>query len=85
MRRIKSQKAIGNFLAVFEVAEEGGYIVHVPMLPGCHTQGNTFEEAERNVREAIEVYLLALKDLGQEFPVSQGQSIVMNVRATLPA
>lgn len=84
MGRIKTHRAVGDFLVVFEVAEEGGYIAHVPMLPGCHTQGETFEEAERNVREAIEVYLLSLKDLGQDVPVSPGQSIVMNVRATLP-
>lgn len=37
--------------------EEGGYSVIVPLLPGCFTQGETFEEALANAKEAIEVHL----------------------------
>lgn len=37
-----------------EEAEEGGYIVSCPALPGCHSQGDTAEEALENIREAIE-------------------------------
>jgi predicted RNase H-like HicB family nuclease len=33
---------------------EGGYSVEVPELPGCFTEGDTFEEALANAREAIE-------------------------------
>lgn len=35
-------------------AEEGGYWAEVPAIPGCATQGETFEELEANIREAIE-------------------------------
>lgn len=35
-------------------AEEGGYWAEVPSIPGCATQGETMEEIEANVREAIE-------------------------------
>ena len=42
---------------VFEAQEEGGYTVYVPSLPGCISQGDTKEEALRNIREAIELYL----------------------------
>lgn len=35
----------------------GGYSVHVPALPGCHTQGDDLPEALRMAREAIELYL----------------------------
>lgn len=38
-------------------AKEGGYWAEVPALPGCCTQGETREEIEFNVREAIEGYL----------------------------
>ncbi|MBS1715525.1 MAG: type II toxin-antitoxin system HicB family antitoxin [Armatimonadetes bacterium] len=38
-------------------AEEGGYWAEVPALPGCFTKGETREEIEFNVREAIEAYL----------------------------
>jgi antitoxin HicB len=44
-------------------APEGGYVVSVPALPGCHTQGETLEEAERNVKEAIGLYLESLAAL----------------------
>jgi predicted RNase H-like HicB family nuclease len=35
-------------------AEEGGFWAEVPAIPGCATQGETFEELEANLREAIE-------------------------------
>ena len=35
-------------------AEEGGFWAEVPSIPGCATQGDTMEEIEANVREAIE-------------------------------
>jgi predicted RNase H-like HicB family nuclease len=35
-------------------AEEGGFWAEVPSIPGCATQGETMEEVETNVREAIE-------------------------------
>ena len=41
----------------FEPDEEGGYTAYVPALPGCISEGDTLEEARRNIREAIELYL----------------------------
>jgi len=46
-----------RFKVVLEEAEEGGYVIYVPSLPGCVSQGETKEEAVENIREAIEVYL----------------------------
>ena len=48
---------IMKFRVVLEEAEEGGYVVYVPALPGCVSQGETKEEALENIKEAIEVYL----------------------------
>ncbi|MFQ6074678.1 MAG: type II toxin-antitoxin system HicB family antitoxin [Candidatus Bathyarchaeia archaeon] len=42
---------------ILEPAEEGGYTVFVPSLPGCISEGDTREEALENIREAIELYL----------------------------
>lgn len=39
---------------VVHEAEEGGYWAEVPAIPGCATQGDTYEELMRNVHEAIE-------------------------------
>jgi len=46
-----------KFKVILEEAEEGGYVVYVPSLPGCVSQGETREEAIENIKEAIEVYL----------------------------
>ena len=42
---------------VLEPQEEGGYAVYVPSLKGCVSQGETKEEALKNIKEAIELYL----------------------------
>jgi predicted RNase H-like HicB family nuclease len=39
---------------VVHEAEEGGYWAEVPSIPGCATQGETFDELMHNVHEAIE-------------------------------
>lgn len=44
---------------VLEPQEEGGYTAYVPSLSGCISEGETREEALRNVKEAIELYLEA--------------------------
>jgi predicted RNase H-like HicB family nuclease len=57
-----------SFTVFYEEAEEGGFVARVPALPGCHTQGETIEETEANVREAIEVYLESLAAHGEPIP-----------------
>ena len=42
---------------VLETSDEGGFTVYVPALPGCVSEGKTREEALRNIREAVELYL----------------------------
>ncbi len=46
-----------EYNVVFTKEKEGGYSVAVPDLPGCLSQGDTFEEAEKNIKEAMELYL----------------------------
>ena len=46
-----------DFHVVLQQDEDGVYIAHVPLLPGCHTQGATQREALQHVQEAIEGYL----------------------------
>ena len=45
------------FKVILEPSEEGGYTALVPSLPGCISEGDTVEDAMRNIREAIELYL----------------------------
>lgn len=43
--------------AIVHAAEEGGFWAEVPALPGCVTQGESMEEVEANLREAIALWL----------------------------
>ena len=45
-----------------EPSNEGGYTVTVPSLPGCISEGETKEEAIRNIEEAIKLYLEPVDD-----------------------
>lgn len=47
---------------VIEKGEDGYYVVTVPSLPGCISQGKTKEEALENIKEAIELYLEVLQE-----------------------
>ncbi|KKU88042.1 hypothetical protein A3A64_04625 [Candidatus Gottesmanbacteria bacterium RIFCSPLOWO2_01_FULL_48_11] len=53
----RSTKKILEYTVLFTKEPEGGYSVSVPDLPGCYSQGDTFEEAGANIKEAIELYL----------------------------
>ncbi len=46
----------------FETSEDGGYTVYVPSLPGCISEGDSIEEATKNIKEAIELYLMPVED-----------------------
>ena len=48
--------------AVFEEAEEGGFIGYVAELPGANTQGETLEEVRENLADAIELILNANRE-----------------------
>lgn len=54
---------------VFLQLEESGYwVAECPSLPGCISHGKTREEAIQNIREAIEGYILALREDGLPVP-----------------
>jgi antitoxin HicB len=57
-----------TYTAHFEPAEEGGYVVTVPALPGCVTQGETYEEAAAMAEECIRGFVEALAKAGQPVP-----------------
>ena len=57
-----------KYTAVFEPCEEGGFTVTVPKLPGVITEGDTFEEALKMVKDAISGYLQVLNTAGEDIP-----------------
>jgi len=60
-----------EYMVVLHSSEEGGYWAEVPALPGCFSQGETVEETLKNVKEAIESHLIALKAEGKQAPKDQ--------------
>lgn len=80
----KKVKKVLKYTAIFEPAEEGGYVVHVPSLPGCHTQGETFEEAVEMVKDAISGYLYVLKKHGEEIPRESEETVISKVEVPQP-
>ena len=56
-----------KFAVIFEQAEHN-WAAYVPDLPGCVTTGASLEEAERNIREAIEGHIRTLRDFGEHVP-----------------
>jgi predicted RNase H-like HicB family nuclease len=51
--------------------DEGGFWAEVPALPGCNTQGETYEQTVVHARQAIEGYLRMLAKLGEPIPVER--------------
>lgn len=59
--------------------ETGGYVVEVPSLPGCYSEGDTVEEALANIREAIELHLEVMVEAGEEVPEDAGEILIRQV------
>ena len=57
-----------QYSVIVHQAEEGGFWVEVPALPGCYSQGESIGETLENIREAIELYLEVLRDEGRDAP-----------------
>jgi len=65
-----------RYTAILQRENDGGYVVTVPALPGCVSQGDTREEALKNIEEAIEVYLEDVRAEGEPIPVEDGREYV---------
>ena len=63
MDRMKTPRQV-----IIEAEEEGGYHVYCPSLPGCHSQGETIDEALTNIKEAIELYIEDMLENGEPAP-----------------
>lgn len=67
-----------KFTVIIEPQEEGGYTVTVPALPGCVSEGETREEALKNIKEAIELYIEVLKEDGKPIPQDVGEEVLLD-------
>jgi antitoxin HicB len=60
---------IYQFTVIIERQSEGEYLVSVPALPGCYTEGRTLEEAREMAADAIRAYCTSLLKHGEPIPV----------------
>ena len=68
-----------TYTVILEKAKEGGYIAFVPLLPGCATQGETFEEATENIKDAIQGYIAVLREDREPVPIENEEHISATV------
>ena len=81
--KTKSENIL-RYDAVFEEQEIGGYTVIVPALPGCISEGDTFEEAKINISEAITAYLGSLIKDNEDIPEPDKTTFVSPITVNRP-
>ncbi len=65
-----------KYTIIIEKGREFGYVVYVPALKGCISQGQTKQEALQNIKEAMETYIEALIEDGLPVPTEVGMDTV---------
>jgi len=68
-----------TYRIIIEPDEKRTFHAFVPSLPGCHTWGDTIDEARSNAREAIKAYLMSLADDGEPLPQERGVELFETV------
>lgn len=78
------KQKILKYDVIFEEQKVGGYTVTVPALPGCISEGDTFEEAKANISEAITAYLESMVKHGEEIPSGDTNILVEQIKIQIP-
>ncbi len=69
-----------KFIVTLDEGEDGYIVVSCPALPGCHSQGRTKEEAVANIKEAIEGYIVSMREHGEDIPVQEFAEVEVSVQ-----
>ena len=73
-----------DFTVVIEPDEES-FHAFVPVLPGCHSFGESVEEAKKNIAEAIELHVESMIEEGEEIPIEQEPVLVTRLSVPIAA
>jgi predicted RNase H-like HicB family nuclease len=65
-----------KYTVIVEKGNESGYVAYAPALKGCVSQGETKEEALKNIKEAMEVYVEALLEDRLPIPTEVGKDTI---------
>jgi antitoxin HicB len=63
-----TEKKEYRFTVIIEPCEEGGYFAMCPAFPGCHVEGETYEETLEEMRAAIDAFLEDYIEEGEPIP-----------------
>jgi len=74
---------VHRYTVVVEREPDGGYHVFCPALPGCHTQGDTLDDAMANAQEAVELYVESL--LAHHEPLPVEDILIKPIEVAVPA
>ena len=76
---MKDEFELKYAIEMFYSEEDEGYIAVVPELPGCSAFGETPEEALREIKVAIELWIETAKKEGREIPKPMGKELLKSV------
>jgi predicted RNase H-like HicB family nuclease len=68
-----------KFIVTLDDGEDGYIVASCPALPGCHSQGETREEAIANIKEAIEGYIESMREQGEAVPTQEVEEVEVSV------
>jgi antitoxin HicB len=77
------QRGTYRYTAIFEPADEGGYVVTIPALNGLTTEGDTLQQARAMAADAIRCYLESLQKHGEEIPVEHEPAVTRRIAVNL--
>lgn len=76
----KLKKKIYKYTVIFEPQKEGGFTVYIPSLPGCISEGDTFEDALKNIKKAADLYLSVMKEREKDLNTGNEEMIVAPIQ-----
>ena len=79
MSKARKNIKVLQYNAVFEQGKDGGYSVWVPALPGCCSQGDNFEEAVNNIKEAMGLYLEDKMEAAKELDEAKSKQFLVPI------
>jgi predicted RNase H-like HicB family nuclease len=57
-----------NYKVIIEECEEGGFYAECPAFPGCHVEGETYEETMNEMKEAVKNFIEDYSSRNEEIP-----------------
>ena len=68
-----------KFVITLDDGEDGYIVASCPALPGCHSQGESKEEAIANIKEAIEGYIASIREQGEAMPTQVVEEVEVTI------